>query len=117
MHGRHHALECRHHARRKLFEVHEATKSPIAEAALRRIQALYQIEADITGRSVADREAERRARSKPLLEELKSKRKLVPTVDGVSFQAARSSTAPLQFQGRSSLSLEARCPRANWSMA
>ena len=48
---------------------------------------------------------------------LNRKRKLVPTVDGVSFQAARSSTAPLQFQGRSSLSLEARCPRANWSMA
>ena len=63
---------CWAHARRKLFEVHEATKSPIAEAALRRIQALYQIEADITGRSVADREAERRARSKPLLEELKT---------------------------------------------
>ena len=48
---------------------------------------------------------------------LRRKRKLVPTVDGVSFQAARSSTAPLQFQGRSSLSLEARCPRGNWSMA
>ena len=63
---------CWAHARRKLFEVHESTKSPIAEEALRRIQALYQIEADITGRSAADRQAERQARSKPLLDDLKT---------------------------------------------
>ena len=50
----------------------ESTKSPIAEEALRRIQALYQIEADITGRPTAERQAERRVRSKPLLEDLKT---------------------------------------------
>ena len=49
-----------------------ATKSPIAEEALRRIQALYQIEADITGRPATDRRAERQARSKPLLDDLKT---------------------------------------------
>ena len=63
---------CWAHARRKLFEVHEATKSPIAEEALRRIQALYLIEADIAGRPAADRQAERQARSKPLLDDLKT---------------------------------------------
>ena len=63
---------CWAHARRKLFEVHEATKSPIAEEALRRIQALYQIEADITGRSAADRQAQRQTRSKPLLGDFKT---------------------------------------------
>jgi transposase len=63
---------CWAHARRKLFEVHEATKSPIAEEALRRIQALYQIEADITGRPATDRRAERQARSEPLLDDLKT---------------------------------------------
>ena len=52
--------------------MHEATKSPIAEEALRRIQALYVIEAEITGRPAAERQAERRARSKPLLAELKA---------------------------------------------
>jgi len=62
---------CWAHARRKLFEVHESTKSPIAEEALRRIQALYQIEVDITGRPAADRQAERQARSKPLLDDMK----------------------------------------------
>lgn len=62
---------CWAHARRKLFEVHEATKSPIAEEGLRRIQALYQVEVGITGKSVAERLAERQARSKPLLTALK----------------------------------------------
>ncbi len=52
--------------------MHEVTKSPIAEEALRRIQALYQIEADITGQPVANRHAERHARSKPLLDDLKA---------------------------------------------
>ncbi len=38
------------------------------------------------------------------------------TVDGMNFQAGGAWTASLQFQGRSSLSLEARCPRASWSI-
>jgi len=37
-------VACMAHARRKLFEVFETTKSPIAEEALRRIQGLYAIE-------------------------------------------------------------------------
>jgi transposase len=56
------------HARRKFFEVFETTKSPIAEEALRRIQDLYAIEADINGRHVDQRRAARQARSKPLLD-------------------------------------------------
>jgi len=60
------------HTRRKLFEVHEATKSPIAQEALLRIQALYAIEAEITGKSAAERQAERQARSIPLLAALKT---------------------------------------------
>ena len=63
---------CWAHARRKLFDVHEATKSPIAEEALRRIQALYVIEAEITGKPAAERQAERQARSTPLLADLKT---------------------------------------------
>ena len=53
---------CWAHARRKLFEVHEATKSPIAAEALRRIQALYQVEAEITGKPTHERHAVRQAR-------------------------------------------------------
>jgi hypothetical protein len=61
-------VACMAHARRKFFEVFETTKSPIAEEALRRIQDLYAIEADINGRHVDQRRAARQARSKPLLD-------------------------------------------------
>jgi len=56
------------HARRKLFEVFETTKSPIAEEALRRIQAFYAIEADIKGRTADQRWMQRQTRSKQLLD-------------------------------------------------
>ena len=46
----------------------ETTKSPIAEQALRRIQELYAIEADIKGKPAEQRWRERQARSKPLLD-------------------------------------------------
>ncbi len=49
----------------------------------------------------------------------KGKREPMPTVDGagLAVQAALAARASLQFQGRSSLSLVARCPRASWPMA
>ena len=59
---------CMAHARRKFFEMFEKTKSPIADEALRRIQDLYAIEADINGRPVGQRRAARQTRSKPLLD-------------------------------------------------
>ena len=65
--GRIQHAACWAHARRKLFEVHEATTSPIAGEALRRIQALYVIEAEINGRPAHERQAERQARSKRCL--------------------------------------------------
>jgi len=45
--------------------------APIAAEALLRIGALYEIEADIRGRSAQERRAERQARSKPLADDLK----------------------------------------------
>ncbi len=61
-------VACFAHARRKIFEVFEKTKSPIAEEALRRIQELYAIEAEINGKPADQRRAERQQRSKPLLD-------------------------------------------------
>jgi hypothetical protein len=52
--------------------VHEATKSPIAEEGLRRIQELYAIEAEINGRPAERRRGERETRSKPLLDGLRT---------------------------------------------
>jgi hypothetical protein len=56
--------------RRKIFEVFDATKSPIADEALRRIQELYAIEAEIKGKLPDQRREERLKRSKPLLHAL-----------------------------------------------
>ena len=63
-------VACWAHARRKIFDVFENTKSPIAEEALRRIQDLYAIEAQINGRPVDERRTARQKHSKPLLDDL-----------------------------------------------
>jgi transposase len=61
---------CWAHARRKFFDIHAATASPIAFEALERISALYQIEAEIRGRPAAERKAVRQTRAAPLLKDL-----------------------------------------------
>jgi len=61
---------CWAHARRKFFDVHAATASPIALEALERIGALYQIEDEIRGRQPDVRKAARQARAAPLLNDL-----------------------------------------------
>jgi hypothetical protein len=63
-------VACMAHARRKLFEVFEATRSPIAEEALQRIAALYAVEAEINCKPAEQRFAVRQARGKPLLDDL-----------------------------------------------
>ena len=59
---------CFAHARRKFYDIHVATKSPIAAEALRRIGAFYEIEERIRGQSAGERLAARQAETKPLIE-------------------------------------------------
>jgi transposase len=61
---------CWAHTRRKFYEVAEATSSPIAAEALRRIGELYVIEARIRGQSPELRLAGRRSWSKPIVDAL-----------------------------------------------
>ena len=63
---------CWAHARRKFFDVHKATQSPLAAEALQRIAALYQIEATVHGRLPDVRLATRKAKSAPLFVDLKA---------------------------------------------
>jgi len=63
---------CWAHARRKFYDVHEATGSPIAAEALRRIGEFYAIEARIRGRSAKVRRAERKAEAKPRIKAFKN---------------------------------------------
>jgi transposase len=63
---------CWAHARRKFFDIHAATDSPVALEALERIGALYKIEAEIRGQSAEQRRAIRQAKALPLLNDLHS---------------------------------------------
>ena len=58
------------HARRKFFDVHATTKSPLAHEALNRIAALYAIEREVRGSPAAERLHVRVARMAPLMAEL-----------------------------------------------
>src|SRR3954468_4900077 len=61
---------CWAHCRRRFYDIHQATGSPLAEEALRRIAELYAIEAEIRGRSAEARRAARQERSKPIVDGL-----------------------------------------------
>jgi transposase len=63
---------CWAHTRRKFYDVHQATGSPIAVEALRRIAALYAIETEIRGRGGHERQRVRDARARPMVAVLKS---------------------------------------------
>jgi transposase len=62
---------CWAHCRRRFFDIAKVGPAPIAREALQRIAALYEIEAEIRGKSAAERQAGRQARSKPLVAALK----------------------------------------------
>ena len=66
-------VACWAHARRKLYEVHAATKSPAAHDLLERIGELFTIEADIRGKLPEERLAVRTEQSVPLLAQIKSR--------------------------------------------
>ncbi|MEA5163346.1 IS66 family transposase [Cereibacter johrii] len=63
---------CWAHLRRAFFEVEKETGSEIAREALERIGALYDIEAQINGRSADERRAVRQAHSRPKVRAFKA---------------------------------------------
>lgn len=77
---------CWAHTRRKFYDVHQQTGSPVAAEALRRIADLYAVEAKVRGRSPEDRLAWRRSLSAPHLAAFK------PWLEGQLAQIPRSST-------------------------
>lgn len=65
-------VACLAHVRRKFFDIHKATQSPVAEEALKRIAALYTVEKEIRGSPPDIRRAVRQDRSKQLFEDLQA---------------------------------------------
>jgi len=63
---------CWAHARRKLHDEVQSTRSPVAAEALKRIAVLYGVEALIRGRPPDERLRVRQEKSRPLLDSLRS---------------------------------------------
>lgn len=63
---------CWAHARRKFFELHKAQASPIAAEALKRISALYAIEAEMRGQLPEERRSVRAARAGSILDDFRA---------------------------------------------
>jgi len=63
---------CMAHVRRKFFDIHAATGSPLAQEALQRIGLLYAIEAEIRGQPPEARLAARQIRGAPLFDALRT---------------------------------------------
>src|SRR3954452_25500402 len=61
---------CWSHARRKFYDFHASTQSPLAAAVLKRMGELYAIEAEIRGHPAEHRRRIRHERSRPIVEAL-----------------------------------------------
>jgi transposase len=68
--GRIQEAACWAHVRRKFYDLHVAHASPVAGEAIEYIGVLYGIEQEIRGRPAAERSEVRRARARPLIDEL-----------------------------------------------
>jgi len=64
-------VACWAHARRKFYDLFEATGSPAAREALERIAALYKIEKVVRGRTAEERARARREHASPRLAEFR----------------------------------------------
>ena len=60
-------VACMAHVRRKFFDIHAATASPIAGEAIKQIAALYGVEAEARGHPPDQRKAIRQAKATPLM--------------------------------------------------
>jgi transposase len=63
---------CWAHWRRQFFDLAKSPPAPVAAEALKRIAELYDIEAEIRGKSAAERRAVRQEKTRPLVAALKS---------------------------------------------
>jgi transposase len=90
---------CWAHVRRKFYDVHAATGSPIAKEALDRIGQLYAVEKTINGAPPDRRRQKRQIQSKPIVEAM----------------AAWADTTLRQLSRKSELAQAFRYMRARWT--
>lgn len=92
-------VACMAHVRRKIFDVHAATGSPLAEDALKRIALLFAIEREVTGQPPDERRRVRQAKARPV-------------IDGL---ALFLDTTLDRIPGRSELAAAIRYARSRWT--
>ena len=93
---------CWAHWRRQWFDLAKSPPAPIAAEALKRIAELYQIEAEIRGKSADERRVVRQQKTKPRVATLKTwlEKILVQVASGSSIaQAIRPWPQPLGWAG------------------
>jgi len=93
--GRIHEVACWAHFRRKIFENHQNSPTPLTTDLLERIARLYRIEEEIRGRPPDVRRRYRHERSKPQIEELR-----VAIDDALRRLSPKSSMAKALAYGR-----------------
>lgn len=64
-------VACWAHARRKIFDLHERSPTPLTTDILERIGALYAVEAEVRGQPPDSRHRARQERSRPLVDALR----------------------------------------------
>ncbi len=94
---------CWAHTRRKFYEFHQATGSPIAAGVLRRIAELYAIERKIRGHSAEERQSTRDIRSRPLVDAMK------PWLEGQLYRVTQASGKTMCARLRERLGDSLRC--------
>lgn len=91
-------VACWAHVRRKFFDFHQTTGSPLAREALERIGQLFAVEREIDGQPPDERQAVRQAKARPLLDAL----------------AAFLDAALTKISGKSDLAGAIRYARSRW---
>ncbi|MCF8506815.1 MAG: IS66 family transposase [Caulobacter sp.] len=92
-------VACWAHVRRKFYDVHVATASPIAEEALSRIGALFDVERAVAGLSPERRQGVRQTEARPAMADL------ADFLDG----------ALTRISGKSALAAAIRYARNHWA--
>ena len=118
---------CWAHWRRKFYDFHQSTDSPIAKEALDRIGAFYDVERTINGKTPEQRQMVRNAKSRPLATKLKDlarnpaansspKSPISPARSDMAYQDGTPSACSSTIRPSPSTTMPPSAPCGPWSL-